>query len=510
MHNLEEQQRRQLLLQEAAAAAASEAATRCEALFFREAEATIQQLRLLAALTDEAAAVAAKDYAEASAAQAAAAAAAACAASAGAREGGPSAGANAPSATGGATEAAAKPGVLSVHNVRPWLQRFCSVAADIAYTLEQYQEQPQLLDPHLPQHFEVLAVPIKQHLSLLTVQCQQQQQDQQQQHQQRLCPGWATAAACCCVRLLLHLVYIHCKVRGIKTIRSLLPQEPELLEEVFAAAAALQQQQQHKQQQIEAVGEEEIEQRQAQHQEQRAAAACPTDAEATEAAAAAAAADAAVASICGGLPLWSSTFALFVWLSLLVLAPFSLLSLDSSDTTHQQQQQEQQKQKQQQQQQQQEQQQQEEEDEEDRQLHLAALPGAPLGFRLLNLAISSFGRNGNAADAAALLLQSLFLRPDVHDHQHLLLRTFIRHCECKLLLPQQTETEQQIQLRNADNTSAAATSAAATSAAAAAAAAAGLFNSEQTNGKFMMQPSLVGFSFRVYGFRASPRLGFRV
>ena len=119
---------------------------------------------------------------------------------------------------------------LTVFSVNLWLQRFPSTAAAVVHTLERYQEQPQLLDPYLPQRLDLLVQPIRCHLSLLA----QQQHQQQSKHVGR---GWQAAVSCCCVRMLLHLVYVHCKVRGTKEIRSLLPQEPELLEQVLSAAS---------------------------------------------------------------------------------------------------------------------------------------------------------------------------------------------------------------------------------------------------------------------------------
>ena len=350
----------------AAAEAEAEAATkddtaRCEAFFFKEAELVLQQLHTLADLTQQAAALALEDASIEKTESAAAAAAEATTAAARPATSSPVTascssqqgnGSAAPAAAAAAAAAAAKAAEgeqLTVFSVDVWLRRFCSIAAEVVYTLERYQEQPQLLDPYLPQQLEVLVQPVRRHLLLLA---------QEQQQLKRIRCKWAAAVSCCCLRMLLHLVYVHCKVRGTKAIRSLLPQEPELLEQVLAAAAALQQQQQQQQQQYQ---EQEEEQQQPQSNDNSCAGAAQ-DAKAT-AAAAAARAEAAAAAVCrDSAPLWSSIFTLFAWLSLLVLAPFSLLSLDSNSNTNQQQQQQQPLEQNQQQQQQEEQQQQREEE----------------------------------------------------------------------------------------------------------------------------------------------------
>ncbi|XP_026194511.1 ras-interacting protein RIP3-like [Cyclospora cayetanensis] len=249
----QQQQQQQLLLQEAAAVAAHDAAVRCEALFFREADTTLQQLRFLAARMQQAAAVATDDACGAADAQAAAAAAAAAVAASLPVEGTPQNDCSGVSEKASSripttrAERKADLEALTASNVRQWLDQFCSTAADVVYTLTPYQQQPQLLDSHLPQLVEVLIVPVRHHLPLLTSQIQREQQQQQSSSGSE--SGWAASTASCCLRVLLHLIYVFCKVRGVKAVRALLPQEPELLEQVYSALAALQQQEQEQQQQ---------------------------------------------------------------------------------------------------------------------------------------------------------------------------------------------------------------------------------------------------------------------
>ncbi|OEH73846.1 beta-tubulin cofactor [Cyclospora cayetanensis] len=395
---------------------------------------------------------------------------------------------------------------LTASNVRQWLDQFCSTAADVVYTLTPYQQQPQLLDSHLPQLVEVLIVPVRHHLPLLTSQIQREQQQQQSSSGSE--SGWAASTASCCLRVLLHLIYVFCKVRGVKAVRALLPQEPELLEQVYSALAALQQQEQQDREQLEqrdahayAQADDDAEAVSPPPADDDAEAVSPPqadddaeavsppqddddaeavspppadddaeavspppadddaeavspppaddDAEAVSppqddddtqavpqaAAAAVQSADeealVVVSTVCASLPLWSSVYALFAWISLLALAPFNLHSLDSNDTSdrqaatgqaHKQQQEE------------------SEQQEEERQLEIAGSADAPLSLRLLQLAIVSLSRSSKAGDAAALLLQSLFVRPDIHDQQQLLLRTFLKYCEKTLLrTPQQQQ-----------------------------------------------------------------------
>ena len=96
-------------------------------------------------------------------------------------------------------------------------------------------------------------------------------------------------------------------------------------------------------------------------------------------------------------------------------------------------------------------------------MELAGAADAPLGWRLLHLALCSFAQDSKAADAAALLLQSLFLMPDTHQQEQLFLRTFLRYYELELWsLGQQQELPPQQQRHEG---------------------ACSLFGSERTNGK---------------------------
>lgn len=427
----------------AAAAAAADArgmASKGEASFFKESEETRHQLCMLALLTDQAAAEAAGDFKSAREAAAAAAAAARSAIDAGAAT--PCAEDVLLQAETESKRAEGKIGAaLSSGGVGLWLRRFCGCASGVSRTLEFYLEQPALLDAHLRDLVASVAVPLRRHLRLFLPQTQQRDAQSPVAASASVAAApsdgassngvvfsWQLCVARCCVQVLLHVVYVLCKVVGAASVRSLLPQEPMLLHLLLDC---LEEQVRRDLEPCDAAGSTVF------------VVEAPFSAEEETA-------FSAVKAVASEVPQWSATFSLFVWLSLLARTPFPLETLEpqaaetlerggvadspdpgpaqelcAADALQSQRLKVQRLL------------------EKENQAEAEASKDArSLGGRFLAVSFLALKRSSKAAEGAALLLQAFFSRADLKEseRQRLLLRAFIRHCE-ELLLPTGGERE---------------------------------------------------------------------
>ncbi|PFH35433.1 hypothetical protein BESB_063200 [Besnoitia besnoiti] len=348
------------------------------------------------------------------------------------------------------------------------VEELVALVACCARVLDRYQTQPTLLDRHLLQMVEPLAHVVQNHLNLIpfvtpvgttgndTLKLRGSDSVASKSHRDsvddRNASGGAAnsvdvLAASLSLRLLLHLVYSLCKVRGYKAIQLLLPQSPELLEPVVdlceilfeaeissgvADSAPLQVQtaspsraspgaESTERGSVASAG---VEGEEPSSHEGAAATGCAETTSKTGLGERAANGEARghilddgrasfqeLLSFAKQLPLWSTHYSLLVWLSLLVLAPFGLESLDSSLHAGREAGRE----------------------EATGQEGLATKRPQTLGLRIVLLAEAYLRTtNTKASDAAAFALARFFSRPDISAKAPELFPHFLGFCQQSL------------------------------------------------------------------------------
>ncbi|KEP63267.1 UNVERIFIED_CONTAM: beta-tubulin cofactor D, putative [Hammondia hammondi] len=339
--------------------------------------------------------------------------------------------------------------------------------------LDRYQNRPTLLDRHIPQIIDPLVQVVQKYLHLISPFCPADELTLTVQRtpstgepasaglgrRSGVCLKFATKTNCenegeqvrrlaasLSLRLLLHLVYALCKVRGYKSVQLLLPQRPDLLESVvdlceilfeaellYSPSSSSLASTSETQRPLSprcagrGPGEEHV----------WTADLCTGDANdeaegsdtcklslATRTHAGGrvtgepcCSALRALSALAKQLPLWSTHYSLLVWLSLLVLAPFGLDSLDSSLQAAQE------------------------------RKSLGGATGVEktqprtLGLRIV-LLTEAYLRTTNtkASDAAAFALARFFSRPDVSLKTPELLPHFLNFCQHSLFSEKQRST----------------------------------------------------------------------
>ncbi|CBZ50170.1 putative beta-tubulin cofactor d [Neospora caninum Liverpool] len=371
----------------------------------------------------------------------------------------------------------------TVHRVEEAVE----LVASCVRVLDRYQNQPTLLDRHLPQIVDPIGRVVEKYLNLIspvspdtsassapTVHSPRESLSLSFSSPTRSAPaslGCPTArvghqealqrstngeheeeqvrrlAASLSLRLLLHLVYALCKVRGYKSIQLLLPQRSDLLESVvdlceflfeaellssassswFSAAAETENPVSPRCVGSGTHGEHalraELCDRDKDERERTNAGNFSLETARTESEGTGTRRDQCrtalreLAALARQLPLWSTHYSLLVWLSLLVLAPFGLDSLDSSLQAAKE------------------------------RKHVAGVDGEEksqpktLGLRIV-LLTEAYLRTTNtkASDAAAFALARFFSRPDVAVKAPELLPHFLNFCQHSLFSERQQAT----------------------------------------------------------------------
>ncbi|EPR58395.1 putative beta-tubulin cofactor D [Toxoplasma gondii GT1] len=339
--------------------------------------------------------------------------------------------------------------------------------------LDRYQNRPTLLDRHIPQIVDPLVQVVQKYLHLISPFCPADELTSTV-HRTRS-PGepapaglgrrsggglkLATKTNCededeqvrrlaasLSLRLILHLVYALCKVRGYKSVQLLLPQRPDLLESVVDLCEILFEAEllyspsssslastteterplsprcatrgpgeEHVWPADLCTGDANDEAEWSDTCKLSFATRTQTGGRVTREPCFSALR--ALSALAKQLPLWSTHYSLLVWLSLLVLAPFGLDSLDSSLQSAQER---------------------------------TSFGGAAevektqprtLGLRIVLLAEAYLRTtNTKASDAAAFALARFFSRPDVSLKTPELLPHFINFCQQSLFLEKQLST----------------------------------------------------------------------